>query len=239
MERKPRANFWPIVLTLAFWMLILTAVQGLGVYYLVTRYIGTKISIQTNTINRQTEQLLAEMKNFPSLEEIKNIKDNIDKIDKELGAKMESMERDILKDVTPTLRITSTKPVFVSANQVKYAYAIQNKGKYSVNINNVKLFLATTKITSPDKINEKLEINKDYYVKSPTQNEDIAPGWEIYQNFTIEFPDPQKVPGVIYFCVSFEAQTDPNIIKSIKTVDPDKIISKKPYYITGDIVTPG
>jgi hypothetical protein len=200
---------------------------------------GHKISVQTNTINRQTEELLAEMKNFPSLEEIKNIKDNIEKIDKELGAKMEDMERDILKDVTPNLKITSAKPVFVSGNQVKYAYAIQNKGRYPVNINNVKLFLATSKISSPGKISDKLEINKDYYVRANTKNEDIAPGWEIHQDFTIEFPDTHKVPGIIYYCVTFDAQTDPNIIKSIKNIDQEKINSKKPYYITGEIVTPG
>jgi hypothetical protein len=239
MEGKTKTRFWPIVLTLGLWMLILTAAQGLGVYYLVTKYIGAKISVQTNTINRQTEELLAEMKNFPSLEEIKNIKDNIEKIDKELGAKMEDMERDILKDVTPNLKITSAKPVFVSGNQVKYAYAIQNKGRYPVNINNVKLFLATSKISSPGKISDKLEINKDYYVRANTKNEDIAPGWEIHQDFTIEFPDTHKVPGIIYYCVTFDAQTDPNIIKSIKNIDQEKINSKKPYYITGEIVTPG
>ena len=152
---------------------------------------------------------------------------------------MEDIERDILKDVTPNLRITSAKPVFISGNQVKYAYAIKNKGRYPVNINNVKLFLATEKINSPGKISDKLVINKDYFVRSGNKNEDIAPGWEIHQDFTIEFPDPHKVPSTIYYCVTFDAQTDPNIIKSIKTVDQEKIISKKPYYITGDIVTPG
>jgi hypothetical protein len=239
MEKKTRSNFWPIVLTLAFWMLILTAAQGLGLYYLVTRYVSTKMSVQTNTIDRQTERLLTEMKNFPSLEEVKNIKDNLDKIDKELGAKMADMERDILKDVTPSLKITSGKPVFVSGNQVKFAYAIQNKGRYPVNINNVKLHISPEKITSPDKIKDQLTLNKDYYVQSNTKAEDVAAGYEIHQDFTIEFPDPHNVPGIIYYCVTFDAQTDPNIIKSIKTIDPEKIINKKPYYLTGDIVTPG
>jgi hypothetical protein len=239
MEKKTRSNFWPIVLTLGFWMLILTAAQGLGLYYLVTRYISTKISVQTNTIDRQTERVLTEMKTFPSLEEVKNIRDNLDKIDKELSAKMENMERDILKDVTPSLRITSGKPIFVSSNQVKFAYAIQNKGRYSVNINNVKLYLSTDKITSIDKIKDQLTINKDYYVQSNTKTEDITPGYEVHQDFTIAFPDPHNIPGTIYYCVTFDAQTDPNIIKSIKTIDQEKIINKKPYYITGDIVTPG
>jgi hypothetical protein len=239
MEGKPSSKFWPIVLTLGFWMLILTAAQSLGVYYLVTRYIGAKISVQTNAIDRQTDRLLAEMQNFPSLEEVKNIKDNIDKIDKELGAKMADMERDILKDVTPSLKITSAKPVFVSGNQVKYAYAVQNKGRYAANINNVKLYLATEKITSPDRIKDKLEVHKDYNVRTNTKTEDIAPGETITHDFTIEFTDTHKVPGTIYYCVTFDAQTDPNIIKSIKTIDQDKIINKKPYYITGDIVTPG
>jgi len=239
MERKPRSNFWPIVLTLAFWMLILTCAQGLGLYYLITRYTSAKMSVQTNTIDRQTERVIAEMKNFPSLEEVKNIKDSLDKIEKGLGAKMETMERDILKDVTPSLRITSQKPYFVSGNQVKYAYTVQNKGRYAANINNVKIYLATAKITSPDKIKDKLTVNQDYNVRSNTKTEDIAPGETITHDFTIEFPDPRKVPGIIFYCVTFDAQTDPNIIKSIKTIDQEKIINKKPYYITGDIVTPG
>jgi hypothetical protein len=239
MERKPRSNFWPIFLALGFWMLVLSVAQGLGLYFLVTRFVSAKMSVQTNTIDRQTERVLAEMQNFPSLEEVKAIKENIDKIDKELGAKMESMERDILKDVTPSLKITSQKPYFISGNQVKYTYTIQNKGRYAANINNVKLYLATAKITSPNKIEDKLTVNKDYYIRTNTKTEDIAPGETITHDFTIEFPDTHKVPGVIYYCVAFDAQTDPNIIKSIKTVDQEKIVNKKPYYITGDIVTPG
>jgi hypothetical protein len=239
MERKPRSNFWPIVLTLGFWMVILTVAQGLGLYYMVTRYITTRISVQTNVIDRQTDKLLTEMKNFPSLEEVKNIKDNIDKIDKEFGTKMESMERDILKDLTPDLKIKSLKPYFLSANQVKYTYTVQNKGRYPVNINNVKLLLAAAKIESPDNIKDKLTVNKDYYVHSNSNTEDIAPGAEIAHDFTIDFTDTRKVPETVYYCVTFEAQTDPNIIKSVKTIDQDKIINKKPYYIVGDIVTPG
>jgi hypothetical protein len=239
MEGKNRSNFWPIVLTLGFWMLVLTAAQGLGLYYLLTRFTATRLSVQTNVIDRQTDKVLAEMKNFPSLEEVKNIKENIDKIDKELGTKMESMERDILKDLSPNLKITSLKPYFTSGNQVKYTYAIQNKGRYAANISNVKLFLATSKITSPDKIKDELTVNKDYYVRSNTNAEDIAPGEEIKRDVTIEFTDPKKVPEIIYYYVSFEAQTDPNIIKSVKTIDQDKIINKKPYYISGDIITPG
>jgi hypothetical protein len=239
MEGKTRTRFWPIVLTLGFWMVILTVAQGLGLYYFITRFTAAKISVQTNTIDRQTERLLAEMQNFPSLEEVKNIKENLDKLEKELGAKMESMERDILKDVTPNLRITSQKPYFVSGNQVKYTYTIQNKGRYAANINNVKLYLATAKITSPNKIEDKLIVNKDYYIRTNTKTEDIAPGETITHDFTIEFTNTHKVPETIYYCVAFDAQTDPNIIKSIKTIDQEKIVNKKPYYITGDIVTPG
>ena len=239
MERQPRSNFWPIFLALGFWMVILTVAQGLGLYFLLTRYIGTKISMQTNIIDRQTDRVIAEMKNFPSLEEVKNIKDNIDKIDKELGAKMESMERDILKDLSPNLKITAQKPYFVSGNQVKYTYAVQNKGRYAANINNVKLILAAAKMSSPDKIKDQLTVNKDYHVRSNTKTEDIAPGEEIHHEFTIEFSDTKKVPETLYYCVTFEAQTDPNIIKSTKTIDQEKIVNKKPYYICGDIVTPG
>jgi hypothetical protein len=239
MESKTTLLFWKIVCTLGAWMLVLTVIQGLCLYYLVTRYTANKISIQTNTINRQTDRLITEMKTFPSLEEVKNLKENIDKIGKEMGTKIETMERDILKELSPNLKITSQKPYFLTANQVKYVYAIQNKGRYAANINNIKLFLAITKIESPDRIKDKLVVNKDFFVKSSANTEDIAPGEEIKHDFTMEFPDSQKVPGTIYFCVTFDAQTDPNIIKSVKTVDQDKIINKKPYYILGDIITPG
>jgi hypothetical protein len=239
MEEKTRSRFWPIVLTLGLWMLILTAAQGLGLYYLVSRYTAEKISVQTNVINRQTDRLIEEMKNFPSLEEVKNIKDNLDKIDKQMGAKLEDMERDILKDLSPNLKITSQKPYFAAANQAQFIYAIQNKGRYAANIHNVKLLLATSKIDSPDSIKNQLSANKDFSVKLNTNSEDIAPGEEIKRDVTIEFPDSRKVPETLYYCVTFEAQTDPNIIKSVKTVDQDKIVNKKPYYLVGNITTPG
>ena len=239
MEEKPKLPVGKIVIILGLWMLVLSAAQGLGLYYLVTRYTADRMSVQTNVINRQTDRLIEEMKNFPSLEEVKTIRENIEKIDKEMGAKLEDMERDILKDLSPNLKVTAAKPVFATANQVKFAYAIQNKGRYPANIGNVKVFLATSKIDSSDHIKNQLTANKDFSVKLDTKTEDIAPGEEIKRYFTIEFPDPHKVPSTIYYCVTFDAQTDPNIIKSIKTVDQEKIISKKPYFITGDIVTPG
>jgi hypothetical protein len=239
MEGKTSSPFWKIVLTLGLWMVVLTVVQGLGLYYLLTRYTAARISVQTNIINRQTDRLIEEMKNFPSLEEVKNIKENLEKIDKEMGTKIENMERDILKDLSPNLKITSQKPYFTTANQVKYTYAIQNKGRYAANINNVKFLLATTKIESTDRIKNQLTVNKDFSVKLNTNTEDIAPGEEIKRDVTIDFPDSRKVPGTIYYCVTLEAQTDPNIIKSIKSIDEDKIINKKPYYILGDIITPG
>ena len=37
MEGKPPSNFWKLFLALAFWTLILSAVQGLGLYYSLTR----------------------------------------------------------------------------------------------------------------------------------------------------------------------------------------------------------
>jgi hypothetical protein len=239
MEGKTKTKFWPIVLTLGLWMLILTAAQGLGLYYLLTRYTADRMHVQTNIINRQTDRLIEEMKNVPRLEEVKNIKENIEKLDKEVGAKLEDMERDILKGLSPNLKVTSQKPYFTAANQVKFIYAIQNKGRFAANISNVKLLLAASKIASPDSIKNQLEANKDFSVKLSTNSEDIAPGEEIKRDVTIEFPDPHKVPETLYYCVTFEAQTDPNIIKSVKTVDQDKIVNKKPYYLVGNITTPG
>ena len=71
MTGKTAPSFWKIVLTLGLWMLVLAVVQGLGLYYLITRYTAAKISVQTNTINRQTDRLITEMENFSSLEELK------------------------------------------------------------------------------------------------------------------------------------------------------------------------
>ena len=239
MTGKTAPSFWKIVLTLGLWMLVLAVIQGLGLYYLITRYTAAKISVQTNTINRQTDRLITEMENFSSLEELKKLKENIDKIEQEMGAKIEDMERDILKDLTPNLKISSQKPYFLTANQVRCIYTIKNKGRYPANIHNVKFFLSPSKITSPDKIKDKLAVNKEYTIRSNTKSEDIAPGEEIQRDVNIGFPDSQKVPGTLYYCVTFEAQTDANIIKSVKTIDKEKIINKKTYYIVGDIITPG
>ena len=239
MEGKPPSNFWKLFLALAFWTLVLSAVQGLGLYYFLTRSTAVKLKVQTEAINKQTDTLIAEMKSLPSLEEVKVLKDNIDKIEKDMGTKIEAMERDIIKDLSPALRIKSHKPYYVSGNQVKYIYSIENKGKYTASITNVKLHLSTTKIESPNNIKNPLILNKDYVLKSTSNVEDISPGEEIKHDHTIEFLNSRKVPETIYYCVTFDAQTDPNIVKSVKNIDKEKIINKKPYFILGDIITPG
>jgi hypothetical protein len=239
MENNTTSLFWKLFCALAFWTLVLSVVQSFGLYYLITRFTAIKLNIQADTIDKQTDKLVAEMKNFPSLEEVKVLGDNIDKVEREMGGKIEAMERDILKDLSPTLRIKSQKPYFVSGNQIKYLYSIENKGKYGANINNVKLQLSTTKIESPNNIKNTLILNKDYALKSTSNIEDISPGEEIKHDFTIDFLNSRKVPETIYYCVTFDAQTDPNIIKSVKNIDKEKIINKKPYYILGDITTPG
>jgi hypothetical protein len=238
MERKP-LSFWKLFLALAFWTLILSFVQGLGLYFFLTRSTAIKLNMQADAISKQTDTLIAEMKNFPSPEEVKVLRENVDKIEKDMGSKIEDMERDILKDLSPTLRIKSQKPYYVTGNVVKYIYAIENKGRYAANINNVKLHLSTTKIESPNNIKNPLTLNKDYSLKSTSNVEDISPGEEIKHDYTIEFLNARKVPETIYYCVTFDAQTDPNIVKSVKNIDKEKIINKKPYYILGDIITPG
>ena len=198
-----------------------------------------KLTAQTNTINQQTDKLIAEMNSLPAIDELKVLKESIDKIEKEMGSRIEVMERDIVKDLIPTLTITSQKPYYTSRSQVNYTYAIANKGKYPININNMKLHLSGTKIDSPEKITNPFVLNKDYYIRSTTKTGDIAPGGESKHDVTIEFANPQKIPDILYYCVTFDAQTDPNIVKSIKNLDSDKVKTKKFYYILGDIITPG
>lgn len=220
-------------------MLVLNVVQGICIYYFVTRYTSNKIIAQNDFINKQTDKLVEEMKNFPSIDELKVLEKNIEKIDTAIGIKIETMELDILKELTPSLKITSQKPYYISGYKVQHTFSIKNKGKYSVNIDNVKLYLSNTKIDSVDKIKNQLILNKDFYLRSNMKIEDIAPGEETKHDIIIEFINPQKISETIYFCVTFDAQTDPNIIKSVKNIDKDKISNKKSYYIMGDIITPG
>ena len=239
MDSQLKSLFRKLVFALGAWMLVLFVIQGAGIYYLVTKFTDIKIAAQTAEITKQTSELVAEMKNLPSSEELKALGDNVEKIEKEMGSRIETMERDVIKDLTPTLRTKSQKPYYVSSSQVKYLYSIENKGKYPVNISNVKLHLSSVKIDSPDKIKDQLVLNKDYRLVTNTNNEDIAPGEESKRDVTIELTSPKKIPENLYYCVTFDAQTDPNIIKSVKNIDKDKINSRKFYYILGDIVTPG
>jgi|UniRef100_A0A7C3V3R6 hypothetical protein len=239
MKSETKSLFWKLFLTLGAWTLVLTVVQGICLYYLVARHTANKLKVQTDFISSQTEKLVAEMKNFPSSDELKALEKNIEKIETGIGLKIETMERDILKDLIPALKITSQKPYYISGRQIKCIYSIKNKGKYSANINNVKLYLSTAKIDSPEKIKEQLILNKDFYLRTNVNTEDLAPGEEIRHDLTIELTNPENIPGTIYYCVTFDAQTDPSIVKSVKNIDQEKITSKKFYYILGDIVTPG
>jgi len=239
MKSKIKSILWKLICILGAWTLVLIVLQGICIYYFVTRYIANKTITQTDLINKQTDKLVEEMQNLPNVDELKALRDNVEKIEKDMGSRVEAMERDIVKDLTPILRITSQRPYYTSRNQVKFTYSIENKGKYPVNINNVKFHLSPTKIESPEKIMNQLVLNKDFYVKSNMNVGDIAPGGEIKHDLTIEFTDPQKIPETIYYCVTFDAQTDPNVVKSVKNIDSDKIKTKKLYYILGDIITPG
>jgi hypothetical protein len=239
MESQLKSLFRKTILTLGAWMLVLMAIQGAGIYYLVTKFTDHKIAAQTAEITKQTNELVAEMKNLPSSDELKALGDNVEKIEKEMGSRIETMERDVIKDLTPTLRTKSQKPYYVSGSQIKYFYSIENKGKYPVNISNVKFHLSTAKIDSPDKIRDQLILNKDYRLVTNTNSEDITPGEEAKREVTIELTSPKKIPEALYYCVTFDAQTDPNIIKSVKNIDKEKISNRKFYYLLGDIVTPG
>ena len=239
MENQINSLFRKLIRRLSAWMLVLSIIQGICIYYFVTRYTAHKIAAQTDVINKQTDTLIAEMKNFPSVDEVNVLEKNIDKIEKEMGTKIEAMERDILKELSPTLKIISQKPFYVNRQQVKFIYSIENKGRYSVNINNMKLYLSNTKIESANNIKNQLILNKEFYLRTNMIIGDIAPGQDMKNDLTIEFGNSQKIPETVYYCVTFDAQTDPNIIKAIKTIDKEKIDNKKFYYILGDIITPG
>jgi hypothetical protein len=239
MESHLKSLFRKTILALGAWIFALLVIQGAGIYYLVTRFTDNKIAAQTAVITGQTNELVAELKNLPSSDELKALGDNVEKIEKEMGSRIEIMERDVIKDLTPTLRTKSQKPYYVSSSQIKYLYSIENKGKYPVNIGNVKFHLSTAKIDSPDRIKDQLILNKDYRLAMNTNNEDVAPGEEAKREVTIELTSPKKIPENLYYCVTFEAQTDPNIIKSVKNIDKEKLSNKKFYYLLGDIVTPG
>src|SRR3974390_3117687 len=118
MKSKINSLLWKLICILGAWTLVLTVMQGVCIYYLVTRYIANKTITQTDVINQQTDKLIAEMKNLPSIDELKILQDNIAKIEKEMGSRIEVMERNIVKDLTPTLRIISQKPYYTSRNQV-------------------------------------------------------------------------------------------------------------------------
>ncbi len=239
MQSNNRSLLWKLIVILGLWTLLLTVLQGICLYHFVTAYTAEKIIAQTDVINKQTDKLVAEMNSLPAIDELKALKDNTDKIEKEMGSRIEVMEQDIVKDLIPTLTITSQKPYYTSRSQVNYIYSVENKGKYPVNINNMKLHLSSTKIDSPEKITNPFVLNKDYYIRSTMKTGDIAPGGESKYDLTIEFANPQKIPDILYYCVTFDAQTDPNIVKSIKNIDTDKVKTKKFYYILGDIITPG
>lgn len=255
--------FWKLLVSFCLWTLILVVAQGIGICYFLTRYYTTKHIIQTGVVNKQTDTLMEEMKNLASIEDLKIIEGNIEKLEKEIAKidskyeeslkkanAAEAKKTDILKELTPALNIKAKKPYYVNGYQIKYNYSIENKGKFAAKINSAKLYLSTTKMDSSGKmgdsdadiagkIKNQLILNKDYYLRSSKNIRDIAPGELIKNDMTIELINPHKIPDAIYYCVTFDAQTDPNVVNSLENADKDKINNKKFYYIVGDIITPG
>ena len=272
MKAKIKSLFWKLVGTIGAWALFLSIIQGICNYYFVTIYTKSKDIAQINLIEQQTAKLIAEMKNFPRMDELqlKLLERNLDKIEREIirldsksdeilkkmtitekGKIIETMQRDTLKDLTPALKIKSSNPQYINSYQIKYSYSLENKGKYSVNVYNAKLYLSTTKIVLADNIREsevdkniyirnQLLLNKDYYLRpSPIMTVGyIAPGEEVTHDLMIEFTNPKRIPSTIYYCVTFDAQTDPNIINSVKNVSRDRIYNKKFYNFSGEIFRP-
>jgi len=239
-------------------MLLLTVAQGIGIYYLVTRYAGNKHIAQTKLINSQTEKLVKEMQNSPLPDQLRTIENNIDKLEKEilkLSAKTDETLKKIaaadtdtkketaappnLTDAIPDIKIKSQKPYYSSANTIKYTFAIENKGKYPAKISNPKLQLSTSRIYIPEKVNNPLVPNQDYAIKTQMNFGDVNPGGEIKHHYTIEFLQPKKISETFYYCVTFDAQTDLNAVKLPKNVDKNNINSKKTFYTLGEIITPG
>ncbi len=254
MESQLKSFFWKLVCTLGAWMLVLAAAQGIGLYYLVTRYSGNKHIAQTKLINTQTEKLVKEMQNSPLPDQLRTIENNIDKLEKEILKLSEKSDETLKKiaaadtdtnkdtkgiDAVPDLKIKSQKPYYTSANTIKYIYAIENKGKYPVKISNPKLQLSTSKIYIPEKVNNPLVPSQDYAIKAQMNFGDVNPGEEIKHHYTIEFLQPKKISETFYYSVTFDAQTDINTLNLPKNVDKGKINNKKSFYTLGEIITPG
>ena len=269
MDTKTDSSLRKLFSILGAWVLLLSVIQGLALYYFVTRDTARKDTAQAKLINKKTDKLAADMETFPRIDEIKALNQYIEKIEKdvikldgkfeeilkkmkaeEAGGKKEEVKLEALKEFTPDLRIKSQKPFFTSGDQAKCIYAIQNKGKHSVKLNNIKLYLSTNKIYIDDKmkltdaelsskIRNQLKLNNDFAFRTTMNMVDIAPGEEIKHSITIELLSPKKISETIYYCVTFDAQTDPNVIKPLTDVDKDKLVNKKFFYILGDIVTPG
>jgi hypothetical protein len=263
-ENKP---YYKLIVIFCVWTLVLVVAQGIGICYFLTRYAANKHIAQTGVVNQQTGKLLEEMKNLANVDDLKNLESNIEKIEKEIAKLDDKYEevlkksataeagkaeaaKDALKALTPALNIKSKKPYYVNGYQIKYTYSLENKGKYAAKINNARLYLSTTRMDSSGKmgdtdadvaakIKNQLILNKDYYLRTSKNIKDIAPGELIKNDMIIEFINPHKIPDAIYYCVTFDAQTDPNVINTLEGVDKDKIVDKKFYYIVGDIITPG
>lgn len=261
MKAQIKSLFWKLVCTIGGWALLLTLLQGVCNYVFVTRYAVNKDIVQADLFRKQTDRLIAEMKNFPKFDELqlKLLEKSIDKLEREIikldsksddilkritiaekGKIIETIQRDIIKDIIPAIKISQESPYFIDASHIQYNYSLENKGKYSVKIEPTKLYLSTTnmKLDSSDKIANQLLINNDYILTTDLAIGDIAPGEIISHNLCIKLLNPKNIPNRIYYKVVFNAETEPTIIESIKNIKRNEIYYKKYYVYGGEINKP-
>ncbi len=259
MKAQIKSLFWKLVCTIGGLTLLLTIIQGICNYFFVTQYAANKDIIQADLIKKQTEKLITEMKNSPKIDELqlKLLERSIDKLEKEIikldsrseeilkkitikekGGIIEKTQLDTMKNLTPSLEISSEPPVYADSKQISFSYSFKNIGQYSTSVEIPRLYLATTNMKQGknDKIINPLIINKDYILEDDLTTCNLSPGEVENQHFKIKLVDPQKIPNKIYFKIVFFAETDDKLIKSLKNIKKEEIIYKKVYSVSGSIV---
>ena len=88
------------------------------------------------------------------------------------------------------------------------------------------LHLATKAISSIDKIDNQLLINKDYEIQNMKIG-NVPSGQDVKQIFHIRFKQPQKIPDTVYYYTVFETSTDWAITKLAQKVLTEYLDNKE------------
>ena len=259
MKKEIKILSRKLIWTIAGLTLIINIIAGICNYIFVTRH-------QAELDKKQIEKIEKELNSLPKKDklQIKYFEKSIERIEKDI-AKIDSrsekilerlsidekkkrisvMDRETIRDIQPALyRIVNMN--YISPSEIKFTYEIKNIGKYPVNIIR-RLYLATTEIISPDKINRKLIRGKDYQL-SPHRDlskdkfgiNHLTPGEDINGTIIIKLLKPNIIPNTIFYYIVIDAETDDNIIKSLNKYNLTKTeinkIKSKYYTSQGSIV---